>query len=161
MWRLWLTKYHPKSNIKFTVKYDTHDIKFVYTKIRKIKKYKYKYIYLSTRQHLHIVVMAFLYEQLDVFQTSSLLFSFLILLTFLAVVSNGYVIITIIVNKKFHSPNHVLESGFAMANLLLALFICLLQTLPVNWMAIHLGKKLEGSHVGDCYSNETLSLIHI
>ena len=103
--------------------------------------------------------MAFLCEQLDMFQTFPILSWFLILLTFLAVVTNGYVIINIIVNKKFHSPNHVLEGGFAVANLLLAMFICLLQTLPVNWMAIHLGKKIKGSYVGDCYSNETLPRI--
>ena len=77
-------------------------------------------------------------------------------MTFLAVVTNGHVTISIILNKKFHSPNHVLECGFAVANFLVAMFICLLQTLPVNWMAIILGKKLEGSHVGDCYSNEKL-----
>ena len=94
--------------------------------------------------------MAFLSQQLDVFHDSPILSWFLILLTFLAVFINVYVIITIIVNKKFHSPNHVLEGGFAVANLLLAMFICLLQTLPVNWTAIRRGKKLEGSFVGDC-----------
>ena len=95
-----------------------------------------------------------LYEyRVDAFQSNPALFWILIALTSLSVFMNSYVIYSIIRNTNLHIPNNFLAAGLALDEIFLALTICLLQTLNLDWESISRASKLQDSHLGGCNSD--------